>query len=116
MTGSQDETFENGSTTRQITIEELEKHNKTSDAWIAISGKVYEITEWMNNHPGGSEPLLLFAGRDSTEIFESYHKLSTVKMLGTAKVPLIGNLATTRFPLYTKPTQFYPVLRQKVWT
>jgi fatty acid desaturase/predicted heme/steroid binding protein len=114
MTGSQDETFENGSTTRQITIEELEKHNKTSDAWIAISGKVYEITEWMNNHPGGSEPLLLFAGRDSTEIFESYHKLSTVKMLGTAKVPLIGNLATTRFPLYTKPTQFYPVLRQKV--
>lgn len=32
---------------------ELAKHNKVDDAWLAIRGKVYNVTRYMDFHPGG---------------------------------------------------------------
>jgi len=52
-------------------------------------------------------------GRDATHIFEAYHKLSTEKLLGSSKVPLVGSLANAELPLYTGSTTFYRELRQK---
>jgi len=46
-----------------------------------IWGKVYDVTSWVPRHPGGSL-ILLKAGKDSTQIFESYHPLYVRKMLG----------------------------------
>lgn len=99
---------------KKITWQELEEHNKAHDAWIGIKGKVYDVTKWMNSHPGGSDTILLFAGRESTEVFDSYHKLSTDGYLGTQKVPCVGELVTTKYPLYVGKTEFYPKLRRKV--
>jgi cytochrome b involved in lipid metabolism len=44
-----------------------------ASAWIIIHGKVYDVTEFIHKHPGGSEMMLLSAGRDCTDLFESYH-------------------------------------------
>lgn len=38
---------------KQITKEELKKHTKQSDAWLAIKGKVYDVTKFIDEHPGG---------------------------------------------------------------
>lgn len=48
---------------KQITKEELKKHTKASDAWLAIKGKVYDVTKFINEHPGGDILLV-----------RSYHK------------------------------------------
>ena len=48
---------------------ELKKHNKEEDAWIAINGKVYNMTEYLKFHPGGKNVLLSTAGQDGTERF-----------------------------------------------
>lgn len=46
-----------------ISSKELSLHNKVGDLWISIQGKVYDVTGWLKNHPGGEIPLLHLAGQ-----------------------------------------------------
>jgi cytochrome b involved in lipid metabolism len=36
----------------KITWKELEKHNDEKSCWICIEDKVYDVTEWIQDHPG----------------------------------------------------------------
>lgn len=56
-----------------ISTADLRSHNKATDAWISIQGKVYDVTSWLPNHPGGDLPLLSLAGEDATDAFVAYH-------------------------------------------
>ena len=38
--------------------------------WLTIHGKVYDVTKYLEDHPGGEEVLLDRAGQDATEDFE----------------------------------------------
>jgi predicted heme/steroid binding protein len=60
---------------REISSEELSRHNTELDAWIAVKGKVYDITEYIKSmaHPGGNESILTNAGEDVTEEFGAIH-------------------------------------------
>ena len=40
--------------------------------------QVYDVSEFLNRHPGGVDQILLGAGRDITQLFESYHNLEVV--------------------------------------
>ena len=62
---------------------ELKKHNKEEDAWIAINGKVYNMTEYLKFHPGGKNVLLSTAGQDGTERFSMlfFHSFSLLHLL-----------------------------------
>ncbi|XP_010251589.1 PREDICTED: delta(8)-fatty-acid desaturase [Nelumbo nucifera] len=66
---------------RYISSDELRKHNKAGDLWISIQGKVYDVTDWVKNHPGGDTPLLNFAGQDVTDAFVAYHPGTAWKLL-----------------------------------
>ncbi|KAJ6812701.1 delta(8)-fatty-acid desaturase 2-like [Iris pallida] len=63
-------------TLRIITADELAEHKKPSDLWISIQGKVYDVTHWVKDHPGGEIPLLNLAGQDATDAFIAYHPAS----------------------------------------
>ncbi|GAV69899.1 Cyt-b5 domain-containing protein/FA_desaturase domain-containing protein [Cephalotus follicularis] len=58
---------------KYITCEELKEHNTPEDLWISIQGKVYNVTDWAKEHPGGDIPLLNLAGQDVTDAFIAYH-------------------------------------------
>jgi len=47
----------------------LSNHNKADDAYIAVRGNVYDITNFIEKHPGGKDILLLAAGRDATQVY-----------------------------------------------
>merc|ERR1712159_214386 len=54
-----------------ITYEELSKHTSRSDAWIALNGKVINVTPYLAEHPGGEDILLANAGTDATREFNA---------------------------------------------
>ncbi|KAG6831802.1 hypothetical protein H0H92_007479 [Tricholoma furcatifolium] len=64
------------STARQITRDEVEKHNKDGDLWVVIDAKVYDLSKFKNLHPGGASVLLdaEVAGQDATESFYGLHR------------------------------------------
>ncbi|CAD6265558.1 unnamed protein product [Miscanthus lutarioriparius] len=57
-----------GMTSRSFTKEEISKHNTRKDCWIIIKDKVYDVTPYVEEHPGG-DAILNNAGGDSTEGF-----------------------------------------------
>ena len=52
-----------------ISWEELKKHNKPGDYWIVIEGKVYDVTPYQAEHPGGATILQQHSGKDATKSF-----------------------------------------------
>ncbi|KAJ7007757.1 delta(8)-fatty-acid desaturase 2-like [Populus alba x Populus x berolinensis] len=58
---------------KYITGVDLKQHNKEGDLWISIQGKVYNVSDWAHEHPGGDVPLLNQAGQDVTDAFIAYH-------------------------------------------
>ncbi|XP_051987912.1 cytochrome b5-like [Xyrauchen texanus] len=62
--------------------EEVQAHNMIEDTWLIIHDKVYDITSFMEEHPGGEEVLLEQAGGDATESFEDVgHSTDAREML-----------------------------------
>lgn len=45
-----------------ITDEELSKHTKEADVWLSIHGKVYDVTSYLADHPGGMDVMLEHGG------------------------------------------------------
>lgn len=45
---------------------EVAKHNTPSSCWIVISGKVYDVTQYLEHHPGGAAILAKQGGRVRT--------------------------------------------------
>ncbi|XP_031470945.1 cytochrome b5 isoform X3 [Phasianus colchicus] len=65
-----------------FTLEEVGKRNSNREAWLVIHGRVYDVTRFLEEHPGGEEVLLEQAGRDATESFEDVgHSTDAREML-----------------------------------
>ena len=62
-----------GAALRAYTWQEVAKHNTADSAFVIIDGHVYDITGFMDKHPGGREMMLLSAGRECTDLFTMYH-------------------------------------------
>lgn len=89
-----------------FTWQDVAEHNSEESAWIAIDGKVYDVTEFVDKHPGGKELLLLAVGREATDLFNSYHPF-TKKPRAVLNKYCIGSLATFEHPVYKPDTGFY---------
>ncbi|KAF8914357.1 cytochrome b5-like heme/steroid binding domain-containing protein [Gymnopilus junonius] len=57
-------------TTKIVTLDELRSHKTRDNFYILIHGKVYNVTKFMDEHPGGDEVILAEGGQDATEAFE----------------------------------------------
>lgn len=64
-----------------ISMEEVAKHNKKDDLWVVIHGKVYDLTPFIDSHPGGVGPILAKAGKDGTKAFDAIHPSDIVNQL-----------------------------------
>ncbi|KAJ4262944.1 hypothetical protein NW762_006557 [Fusarium torreyae] len=54
-----------------FTAKEVAAHNTRDDCWMTIKGQVYDVTKYMQDHPGGADVLIETAGKDATIEFDN---------------------------------------------
>jgi len=67
---------------RKIPLDELSRHSSVDDCWTLIQEKVYDLTNYASEHPGGSIPIQESCGKDSTKRFLAAHSLSLLEDIG----------------------------------
>jgi cytochrome b involved in lipid metabolism len=61
------------STPAGYTMEQVKANNSSSKCWSVIDSKVYDLTNWINSHPGGSGAITALCGTDGTTAFKGQH-------------------------------------------
>jgi hypothetical protein len=59
------------------TMAQVRANNTAKSCWTAIDGYVYNLTNWISAHPGGSGAILFLCGTDGTNAFKAQHENQT---------------------------------------
>lgn len=76
------------------TVSEVSKNDGSNNVyWIIINNYVYDITSYLllDNHPGGNEVLMKYAGKDATKSFNEIHSGSAFNELEQFKIGRLNN-------------------------
>jgi cytochrome b involved in lipid metabolism len=60
-----------------LNMTEISKHNSSTDCWMLISGKVYDITSFFGSHPGGNSTMTPSCGKDATDAYDTKDPYAT---------------------------------------
>ncbi|EXJ94903.1 hypothetical protein A1O1_00021 [Capronia coronata CBS 617.96] len=86
-----------GRTLPTITRAEVEAHNTKKSCYVTIGERVFDVTDFVDDHPGGGELILEYAGKDVKQIMEDevshYHSEAAYEILEES---LIGFMPTER--------------------
>jgi nitrate reductase (NAD(P)H) len=77
---------------REISIDELRKHDGDSEPWFVVNGEVYDGTKFLEGHPGGATSIIGAAGQDTTDEFMTIRKPSVIPFVAC----LLTKLQTVR--------------------
>ncbi|MGK7927966.1 MAG: fatty acid desaturase [Spirulina sp.] len=98
---------------KYISYNELKEHSSYSDAWIAIDGIVYDITDFVDKHPFG-DTFRGTLGTDCSGLFSSAHINTNVEslikdesFLKNNGIKIMGYLDVTRDRLYKDNDNWY---------
>ncbi|KAH9977872.1 FMN-dependent dehydrogenase-domain-containing protein [Lactifluus volemus] len=86
-----------------VSYTELQGHTTLSSLWVVINGIVYDLTVFLSSHPGGTGPLLKYAGKDATKEFLSIHSPGVLDTL--PRSARMGPIDPTTVPrIVSEPT------------
>ena len=84
---------------RIYTTEDLAAHQTRSSCWVSRNGKVYDVTSFLIDHPGGYDLILKHAGKDLAGVMEDKdehdHSESAYDMLEEYLIGRLGTEETT---------------------
>ena len=58
----------------RITMERVKANNTAANCWSVINGNVYNLTNWIGQHPGGAGVIRALCGTDGTSEFNAMHR------------------------------------------
>jgi len=83
---------------KKYKMQEVAAHDKREDLWICVDGRAYDVTKYVDKHPGGFLPLLNMAGKDCTDVFANYHAAKVYKHMLPAY--LVGEITDYAVPAH----------------
>lgn len=57
----------------------MAQHTSPESCWVILYGNVYDVTDFLADHPGGSKIILKLAGKDATEEYDPIHPPGTIE-------------------------------------
>lgn len=63
---------------KEITIDELRKHDTPEEPWFVLNGEVYNGVDFLEGHPGGAQSIISAAGLDASDEFLAIRKYPPV--------------------------------------
>jgi len=94
---------------REIEMAEVRQHNTKESAWLVIRGEVYDVTSFLNEHPGGFDMILNETGTDATKAFNNAgHSSDARKLLEQFKIGVLSskdNLQTSESGTAKEPNK-----------
>ena len=78
---------------KTFTLEEIAKHEEDDDLWIVVNNRVYDATEYLEEHPGGADSITMNGGGTS---LRTPPAISVVPK--HPNIPTAHNPPTTRHP------------------
>ena len=79
-------------------MSEVAQHSTSKDCWLVINAKVYNVSSFMREHPGGASTIIPYCGKEATKAFDTQdrgpragHSPQASQMLGDY---LIGRVKT----------------------
>ncbi len=55
------------------TMQQVAANNRAVSCWTVIDGLVYNLTSWVDVHPGGADAIISLCGIDSSAAFNAQH-------------------------------------------
>ncbi|KAG8218500.1 cytochrome b5-like heme/steroid binding domain-containing protein [Butyriboletus roseoflavus] len=95
-----------------VSYSELQANNTKQNLWVAIHGKVYNVTKFIDEHPGGDEVIISEGGKDATEAFEDVGHSDEAR--GLLPDLLVGELEQGSAPSKAKKASSNPVVHSAV--
>lgn len=87
-----------------FTAAEVATHNTAADCWVIVDGNVYNLTSFINTHPGGSSVIIAQCGNDGTASFNSGpHTASSLSAISSLMLGALSTTSTTT-PVLTSVT------------
>jgi cytochrome b involved in lipid metabolism len=71
--GTEAGTSAQANTDALYSMAEVEARGSTGSCWTVIDGGVYDLTEWISQHPGGAAAIESLCGTDGTAAFRAQH-------------------------------------------
>ena len=99
-----------------FSTDEISKHNKKSDAWVTFRNNVYDITEFINEHPGGSI-IMKALGKNLEDVWSDHNVLwhinnpYVIKTLNKYKIGTVKE----HFKQNSAYDNLYPSLKMKLF-
>jgi hypothetical protein len=75
-----------------LALADLGAHDSRADCWVAIDGGVYDLTSYIDQHPGGAQRILDLCGADGTAAFSGEHgsQRKPAVVLAGAEIGVLG--------------------------
>ncbi|MEK7609522.1 MAG: cytochrome b5-like heme/steroid binding domain-containing protein [Patescibacteria group bacterium] len=61
------------SATDSYTLSQIAQHGDSKSCWTTVNGGVYDITAWIDQHPGGAQAILGMCGIDASSAYNDQH-------------------------------------------
>jgi len=68
--------------TTPYTMAQVQQHTAANDCWVVVDNKVYDVSEFLDEHPGGKKVITNNAGKDATVQFHMMHAPSILPKHG----------------------------------